>query len=145
MIGFGVKLFFSLNRLLGLAPFDMSLAVMAPKVASQTSSITLKLHQMMPTYVALCFYVMCLVSIFWQHNVSSQFSAAANWFQFVPNALAYIIGIYLAIKNRAVSARILTTFYYCDQKMEDALNVSFRMYNKKANYMSYFSAIGILQ
>lgn len=142
MTGFGVKLFVSLNRLIGLAPFDMSLAVMAPKVASQTSSITLKLHQMMPTYTALSFYVLCLASIFWQRRDGPEISAAANWLQFVPNAFSYVVCLYACIKNRQVSAQILTTFYGCDQQMQDSLGVSFRKYNRKANYLSYLASGG---
>lgn len=142
MIGRGVKLFVSLNRLLGLAPFDMSLAVMAPKVVSQTTSITLKLYQMMPTYSALCFYVLCLASIFWKRSDGPQLTVAANWFQFIPNAFSYVVSLYVGIKHRQISAQILTTFYDCDRKMEDALLVSFARYNRKANYLSYLASAG---
>lgn len=142
MIGFGVKLFVTVNRLFGLAPFDMSLAVMAPKVVSQTSSITLKLHQMMPTYTALSFYVVCLASIFWQRREGPGITVAANWLQFVPNAFSYVVCLYAGIKNRTVSAHILSTFYECDQKMQDSLGISFRKYNKKANYLSYLASAG---
>lgn len=144
MTGFGVRLFVLLNRLFGLAPFDMSLAVMVPKVVSQTSSITLKLHQMMPTYLALCFYVVCLASIFWQNRGGTEITMAANWLQFIPNAFSYVVCLYVSIKNRKISAQILETFYACDKKMQNALDVSFRKYNKRANYLSYLAAMGIL-
>ena len=145
MVGLGVKFFVLLNRLFGLAPFDMSLAVMAPKVVSHTSSITLKLHQMMPTYLALCFYVLCLASIFWQQRQGAALSVAANWLQFLPNAFSYVVALYMAIANRPISALILGTFYECDQKMQDHLGVSFRLCDKRANLLSYvFSAVAIV-
>lgn len=142
MVGSGVKLFVQLNRIFGLAPFDMSLAVMAPKVVSQTSSITLRLHQMIPSYTALSFYSLCLASIFWQQRSGSQISATANWLQFIPNAFSYIVCLYAGIKNRALSEKILSTFHACDQKMQDSLGVSFRTYNSRANYLSYVASGG---
>lgn len=142
MVGLGIKFFVTLNRFFGIAPFDMSLAVMAPKSTSQTTSITLKLHQMMPTYTALCVYVMCLASIFWQRKSESDISFAANWLQFIPNAFSFVVCLYAGIRHRKSSVQILSTFYYCDQKLHDSLGVSFREFNKRSNYLSYAASIG---
>lgn len=142
MVGFGVRLFFFLTRLFGISPFNMDQAVMAPKTRNNGTSITFKLFQMLPTYTSISIYTMCLASIFWQRHNSSEISFAANWLQFLPNAFAYMVGLYMGIRYRSLSSEILTSFYLCDEKLRDNLGISFVKVSRKVEIYSYLASFG---
>ena len=142
MVGFGVTFFFYLTRSVGISPFDMKQAIMAPKLRTNTTSITFKLVQMLPTYLAISIYTICMASIFWQRQTSSEIGFAANWLQFMPNALSYLVALYMGIRYRSVSSEVLLGFYFCDEKLRDSLGVSFVTSNRKSEIYSYLASFG---
>lgn len=70
-----IKSFYYFSKLLGLCPFALDGTVVMGNARFNY------VKQLLPTYLALLFYTVCLVSIFWQSGNTSDISNAANWIQ----------------------------------------------------------------
>lgn len=129
-----IDLFYYLTRIVGISPFAMEI--------KKRNRILNDLLLTFPTFLALTGYSISLGSIFWKSgNKSADISAAANWIQFVPNCIAYIMALVLAFQKRKLVQEIITSFLLCDVQIKEFLGVSLWKSNRKTMFFSLFASI----
>lgn len=129
-----INLFYYLTRTFGISPFTMEI--------TKRNRFLNDLLLTFPTFLALTGYSISLGSIFWKSgNKSADISAAANWIQFVPNSIAYIMALVLAFQKRKEVQEIITSFVMCDVQIKEFLGVSLWKSNRKSMFFSLFASI----
>lgn len=129
-----IEVFYYLSRTVGISPFAMEI--------TKRNRILNDLILTLPTFLALTGYSISLGSIFWKSgNKSADISSAANWIQFVPNCIAYIISLVLAFRKRKLVQEIIISFLMCDAQIKEFLGVSLWNSNRKSMFFSLFASV----
>ncbi|CAO1440990.1 unnamed protein product, partial [Diamesa serratosioi] len=101
---------YNLAFMAGVAPYSLDAQSVKHK---KVPSIILRL----PTYLMIIFYSICVCSVFWKQNALSELSATANWIQFIPNAVIFIIILINGERTKTIIGSVGIVVEQLDDKL----------------------------